>query len=93
MYVTDDTSWSGQPAALSGAGDAVGGAQAGRGGGGGVHMVQAEQGRAVHRRDVDHADLGPRAAASSVPSLATRATSVLLLPPSMASTAGLSSRG
>src|SRR3984885_5715664 len=36
---------------------------------------------------------GPRAAASSVPSPATRATSVLLLPPSMASTAGLSSGG
>src|SRR5690349_19476780 len=33
---------------------------------------------------------GPRAEASSVPSAATRATSVLLLPPSMASTAGLS---
>src|SRR6266566_2128205 len=32
---------------------------------------------------------GPRAEASSVPSPATRATSVLLLPPSMASTAGL----
>src|SRR5690348_10947388 len=31
---------------------------------------------------------GPRAEASSVPSPATRATSVLLLPPSMASTAG-----
>src|SRR5215472_10123349 len=31
---------------------------------------------------------GPRAEASSVPSAATRATSVLLLPPSMASTAG-----
>src|ERR1700685_3308874 len=36
---------------------------------------------------------GPRAEASSVPSPATRATSVLLFPPSMASTAGLSSRG
>src|SRR5438874_7819584 len=34
---------------------------------------------------------GPRAEASSVPSPATRATSVLLLPPSMASTAGLAS--
>src|SRR5712691_12930557 len=33
---------------------------------------------------------GPRADASSVPSSATRATSVLLLPPSMASTAGMS---
>src|SRR5690349_17594776 len=32
---------------------------------------------------------GPRAEASSVPSSATRATSVLLLPPSMARTAGL----
>src|SRR5436305_1801211 len=32
---------------------------------------------------------GPRAEASSVPSPATRATSVLLLPPSMARTAGL----
>src|ERR1700751_361501 len=36
---------------------------------------------------------GPRAEASSVPSLATTATSVLLLPPSMARTAGLSARG
>src|SRR5580700_7080670 len=36
---------------------------------------------------------GPRAEASNVPSLATRATSVLLLPPSMASTAGMSARG
>src|SRR5215469_2489948 len=36
---------------------------------------------------------GPRAEASSVPSLATKATSVLLLPPSMASTAGLSAGG
>src|SRR6516162_1854642 len=36
---------------------------------------------------------GPRADASSVPSLATTATSVLLLPPSMASTAGLSAGG
>src|SRR6266567_470761 len=36
---------------------------------------------------------GPRAEASNVPSLATRATSVLLLPPSMASTAGLRARG
>ena len=36
---------------------------------------------------------GPRAEASNVPSLATRATSVLLLPPSMASTAGLRDRG
>src|SRR6266571_2936825 len=36
---------------------------------------------------------GPRAEASSVPSLATSATSVLLLPPSMASTAGSRARG
>src|SRR6266702_4041670 len=36
---------------------------------------------------------GPRADASSVPSPATRATSVLLLPPSMASTAGSRARG
>src|SRR5690349_8619311 len=36
---------------------------------------------------------GPRAEASSVPSSATRATSVLLFPPSMASTAGLNAMG
>src|SRR5581483_8992648 len=36
---------------------------------------------------------GPRAEASSLPSSATRATSVLLFPPSMASTAGLSAMG
>jgi hypothetical protein len=35
----------------------VGGAQAGFGGRRGVHVVQAEQGGAHHRRHVDHADL------------------------------------
>src|SRR4029077_7954682 len=40
--------------------DAVGGAQPGRGAGRGVHVVQAEQGRAGHRRVVNAADPGGR---------------------------------
>ena len=42
------------------------GAQAG-GGGGGVHVIQAEQRRAGHRRDVDHADLGSRGRLGELP--------------------------
>ena len=53
--------------APSGVGDVVGGPQAGGGSGPCVHVVQAEQGRARHRRDVDHADHGGRGGLGELP--------------------------
>ncbi len=56
-----------QVSARSGARDVIGGAQAGGGGRGGVHVVQAEQGRARHRRNVDHVDHGGRGGLGELP--------------------------
>ena len=77
-----------------GAGDAVGRAQAGRGGGGGVRVVQAEQGGAGHRRDVDDARPGrPGQLAAScrvMPEISCRFRPVMTPP---RSTTGVASPG